>query len=145
MGKSNGCKNETLKRKAVFITGCDTGFGYSLILHNLNSSEDDTKGARIMIAGCYYPGGSSEGTYEYLIQHLEIMYYRKQWNFILKFQQQLFLNLGAESLKQRAKELGKEELLHIVRLDVTQDESVENAKVRFSHDLYNWVAGSFRN
>ena len=74
MGKSNGWKDETLKRKAVFITGCDTGFGYSLILHNLNSSEDDTKGARIMIAGCYYPGGSSEGTYEYLIQHLEIMY-----------------------------------------------------------------------
>ena len=73
-GKSNGCKNETLKRKAVFITGCDTGFGYSLILHNLNTSEDDTKGARIMIAGCYYPGGSSEGTYEYLIQHFEIMY-----------------------------------------------------------------------
>ena len=74
MGKFNGCKNETLKRKAVFITGCDTGFGYSLILHNLNSSEDDTKGARIMIAGCYYPGGSSEGTYEYLIPHFEIMY-----------------------------------------------------------------------
>ena len=74
MGESSGCKNETLKRKAVFITGCDTGFGYSLILHNLNSSEDDTKGARIMIAGCYYPGGSSEGTYEYLIPHFEIMY-----------------------------------------------------------------------
>ena len=71
MGKSNGCKSETLKRKAVFITGCDTGFGYSLILHNLNSSEDDTKRGRIMIAGCYYPGGSSEGICKYLIPHFK--------------------------------------------------------------------------
>ena len=74
MGKSNGCKHETLKRKAVFITGCDTGFGYSLILHNLNSSREDGKGDRIMIAGCYYPGGSSEGTYECRIPNIEIMY-----------------------------------------------------------------------
>ena len=54
----------------------------------------------------------------------------------------MFLNLGAESLIQHAKDLGKEDLLHIVRLDVTRDESVANARVRFSHNLYNWIDGS---
>ena len=47
------------KRKAIFITGCDTGFGYSLILHNLSNL--GPKRDRILIAGCYYPNGKSEG------------------------------------------------------------------------------------
>ena len=47
------------KKKAIFITGCDTGFGYSLILHNLKHC--DTTHNRILIAGCYYPNGNSEG------------------------------------------------------------------------------------
>ena len=47
------------KKKAVFITGCDTGFGYSLILHNLKRS--DITNVQVWIAGCYFPGGSSAG------------------------------------------------------------------------------------
>ena len=55
---------EARKKEAVFITGCDTGFGYSLVLHNLQASNVEHD-HRILIAGCYYPGGSSEGINTY--------------------------------------------------------------------------------
>ena len=42
----------------------------------------------------------------------------------------IILFLGADSLKQFAKDIGKEDALHIVRLDVTKDASVNDAKVR---------------
>ena len=49
------------KSKALFITGCDSGFGYSLIHHHLGQlNRNDIK---ILIAGCYFPGGTSEGRF----------------------------------------------------------------------------------
>ena len=59
MGNKNFSQVPGTKKKAVFITGCDTGFGYSLILHNLKRC--DITNVQIWIAGCYYPGGSSAG------------------------------------------------------------------------------------
>ena len=53
------------KKKAIFITGCDSGFGYSLILHNLSNL--GPKNDRILIAGCYYPNGRSEGNINHFI------------------------------------------------------------------------------
>ena len=53
------------KKKAIFITGCDTGFGYSLILHNLENH--DPKHNLILIAGCYYPNESLEGSFKFNI------------------------------------------------------------------------------
>ena len=37
--------------------------------------------------------------------------------------------IGADSLMQHAKNLGKEDCFRIVQLDVTKDDSVVNAKV----------------
>ena len=53
------------KKKAIFITGCDTGFGYSLILHNLSNLVPEND--RILIAGCYYPNGRSEGNINHFV------------------------------------------------------------------------------
>ena len=47
------------KKKAIFITGCDSGFGYSLILHHLEKFDESNE--HILIAGCYFPSGNSEG------------------------------------------------------------------------------------
>ena len=49
------------KSKALFITGCDSGFGYSLIHHHLE--KHDRNDIKILIAGCYFPGGTSEGKF----------------------------------------------------------------------------------
>ena len=68
------------KKKAVFITGCDTGFGYSLILHNLKRC--DITNVQVWIAGCYYPGGSSAGN----IRNRNVAYEsvrKKKYNTIL--------------------------------------------------------------
>ena len=44
-----------LAGKAVLITGCDSGFGYSLALH-LAANTD-----LVIIAGCYVPDGDRTG------------------------------------------------------------------------------------
>ena len=44
---------------------------------------------------------------------------------------------GAEKLKQYAKELGRGEDLYILKLDVTKDESVNDAKVTFNFKTSN--------
>ena len=63
MSRQNGSKDKYgftgQKKKAIFITGCDSGFGYSLILHNLENFDDNN--VQLIIAGCYFPGGNSEG------------------------------------------------------------------------------------
>ena len=63
MSRQNGSKDKYgftgQKKKAIFITGCDSGFGYSLILHNLENFDDNN--VQLVIAGCYFPGGNSEG------------------------------------------------------------------------------------
>ena len=63
MNRQNVPKNKSestgQKKKALFITGCDSGFGYSLILHHLENL--DRSSIKIIIAGCYFPGGNSEG------------------------------------------------------------------------------------
>ena len=60
---NNGSENkfglQGRKKKAIFITGCDSGFGYSLILHHLEKMDESN--ISILIAGCYFPGGNSEG------------------------------------------------------------------------------------
>ena len=63
MSRQNGSKDKYgstgEKKKAMFITGCDSGFGYSLILHHLENFDDNN--IEIIIAGCYFPCGNSEG------------------------------------------------------------------------------------
>ena len=63
MSRQNGSKDKYgstgQKKKAIFITGCDSGFGYSLILHHLENFDDNN--IQIIIAGCYFPCGNSEG------------------------------------------------------------------------------------
>ncbi|TRY68523.1 hypothetical protein TCAL_09392 [Tigriopus californicus] len=44
-----------LTKKAIFISGCDSGFGYSLALHCANNL------GLLVIAGCYVPGGDESG------------------------------------------------------------------------------------
>lgn len=44
-----------LTKKAIFISGCDSGFGYSLALHCANNL------GLLVIAGCYVPGGDQSG------------------------------------------------------------------------------------
>ena len=86
-------------KKAVFITGCDSGFGYSLATHML---ENQVKGRAekyadfVVIAGCYYPNGSTE---------------------------------GADKLRQTALQasVAKEDF-HLVRIDVTDSASIKQAK-----------------
>ena len=39
--------------------------------------------------------------------------------------------IGADNLRKYAKDVGRENLLHILRLDVTNDDSVYSAKVTF--------------
>ena len=51
---SYSCGRADLRGRAVFISGCDSGFGYSLALHC--SSE---LGMRV-IAGCYSGAGGAE-------------------------------------------------------------------------------------
>jgi len=47
-------------KKAVFITGCDSGFGFSLVTHMLENSRG-TYRDYIVIAGCFNPGGDRTG------------------------------------------------------------------------------------
>ena len=44
---------------------------------------------------------------------------------------------GAEKLKQYAKEMGRGEDLYIIKLDVTKDDSVNDAKVNFDFKTSN--------
>ncbi len=44
------------KKKAILITGCDSGFGFSLASHL-----SETKPDILTIACCYFPGGVSKG------------------------------------------------------------------------------------
>jgi len=56
-GNGNGA-GSTTKKRAVFITGCDSGFGYSLASHML---EDRKYSDFVVIAGCFFPNGKTEG------------------------------------------------------------------------------------
>ena len=47
-------------KRAVFITGCDSGFGFSLASHMLEESRTKYRDY-IVIAGCFYPNGNSAG------------------------------------------------------------------------------------
>ena len=38
--------------------------------------------------------------------------------------------LGADNLRKFARKVGREDMLHILKLDVTNDDSVHNAKVK---------------
>ena len=48
---------------------------------------------------------------------------------VLRTTQFFLMQTGADSLLQHAKNLGKEDCLRVVQLDVTKDSSVLNAKV----------------
>ena len=87
-------------KKAVFITGCDSGFGYSLATHMLENQANGSRAEKyadfVVIAGCYYPNGNTE---------------------------------GAERLRQTALQasVAKEDF-HLVRIDVTDSASIKQAK-----------------
>ena len=40
--------------------------------------------------------------------------------------------IGADKLKQYAKEIGRDDVLHVLKLDVTKDESVNDARASYS-------------
>lgn len=48
---------ESGKKKAILITGCDSGFGFSLASHLSEARAEDV----VTIAACFYPNGNKEG------------------------------------------------------------------------------------
>ena len=94
-------------KKAVFITGCDSGFGYSLATHMIESRSPQKYQDFVVIAGCFYPQGNDSGAKK-----------------LSKLAQEM-----AESGVMKPSDF------HILKIDVTDLDSVQKARLEIDQIL----------